>query len=81
VVRHEIQDDFEAESVSLDDQALAIGKRAEAGIDVTVMGDVIAEIGYRRWVERADPDGVHAECRKLRKAPANTVEIAHAVAV
>ena len=62
VVGHEIQDHFETEGVSLCDQALAIGKRAEERIDVTVIGDVIAEIGHRRWVERADPDGVNTEC-------------------
>ena len=65
MVRHEIQDDFEAEGVSLFDQVFAIGKRAEAGIDIAIIGDVIAEIGHRRWVERADPDGVHAELRRL----------------
>jgi hypothetical protein len=81
VVGDEIKDDFEAEGVSLGDQALAIGKRPEAGIDVAVIGDVITEIGHRRWVERAHPNRVHAECGKIVKAPADAVEIANAVAV
>jgi hypothetical protein len=67
VVGDKVQDDFEAEGVSLCDQGLAIGKRAEAGIDVAVVGDVIAEIGHQRWVERTDPYGVHTECRKVRR--------------
>ena len=65
----------------LGDQILAISKCAEEGIDVAVISDVIAEIGHRRFVERAAPNGVHAECGKVGKAPPNAVEIAHPVAV
>jgi hypothetical protein len=81
VVGHEIQDDFQAQGVRLCDQALAIGERAEQGIDVVVIGDVIAEIGHRRLVERADPNCIHAKSCKVGKAPANAVEIAHPIAV
>src|SRR6478672_861334 len=81
VVGHKIKDHFEIEGVSLCDQALAIGNRAEERIDVTVIGDVIAEVDHRRWVEWADPDGVNTERCKVGKPPANAVEIAHAVAV
>lgn len=68
VIGHKIQDDFEAEGVSLCDQALAIGKCAEEGIDIVVIGNVITEIGHRRRVERTDPNGVHAQCGKVGKA-------------
>ncbi len=51
----------------LGDQAPAIGKRAEERIHAAIIGDVIAEIGHGRFIERADPDGANAQVLRGRE--------------
>ena len=61
VVGHDVDDHPQAEGVGVGDQAVEVGERAEARVDVAVVGDVVAGVGLRRRVERVQPDGVDAE--------------------
>ena len=47
VVGDVVQDDAQAESVSLEQERVKIGKRAEARVDVAVVGHVVAKIRHR----------------------------------
>jgi len=62
-------------------QIVEIGERAEARIDATRVGDVVAEIGHRRGVDGRDPDRVDAEVSQIVEPPLDPLEVAYAVAV
>ena len=61
VVGHEVEHQLEPARVRCREQRVEIGERAEQRIDVAVVGDVVAEIGHRRGIDRRDPDRVDAE--------------------
>jgi hypothetical protein len=52
VVRDEVEDHLQPLAVRLGDQAVEVGKIAEERIDVAIIGDVVAEIGHRRGIDR-----------------------------
>ena len=81
VVRHEVEDQADAALVQRRDQPVEVLERAEQGIDVDVIRDVIAEIGHRRGVDRRDPDRVDPEPAQIVDPLEDALEIAHAVAV
>ncbi len=49
MVRHKIEDYFEAAAMRLFEEQVEVVERTEDGIDVAIVGDVIAKIGHRRW--------------------------------
>ena len=61
VVRDEVEDHPQAARVRGRDQRVEVGERAEQRVDVAVVGDVVAEVGHRRGVDRREPDGVDAQ--------------------
>ena len=50
-------------------------------VDVEVVGDVVAEVGHRRAVERRQPDRLGAELREVVEARGDAAQVADAVAV
>jgi hypothetical protein len=85
VVGHPVDDHAQAARARLGDELVEVGERAEARVDVGVVGDVVAEVGHRRGVERRQPDAPDA---KGRRGPGEVVEpsgdaaqVAHPVAV
>ena len=81
VVGHQVDDDPQAVRMRLRDQCLALVQGAEHRVDVAVVGDVVARIGLRRGIERAQPDRVDTQLRQVRQLRPNAVQIADAVAV
>ena len=81
VVRHEVDDDLDAEVVRGGEQGVGVGQRAEEGVDVAVVGDVVAGVGLGRGVERGEPDGVHAEVAQVGQAGRDARQVADAVTV
>ena len=81
VVGHEVEQDLEPARMGLRQQIVEIGERAEARIDAAIIGDVIAEIGHRRGVDRRDPNRVDAEADQIVEPPLDPLEVAYAVAV
>ena len=53
----------------------------KSGIDVAVVGDVVAEIGHRRGIDRRDPDRIDAEPDEIIEPRQDAGQIADAVAV
>ena len=81
VVDDEIEDDADAALLALGDEAIEIRERAVHGIDVFVVGDVVAEIDLRRRKARRDPDGVDPERVQIIELRSDPVQIANAVVV
>ncbi len=86
VVGDQVDHHPDAAGVRLGDQPVEVVEGAEDGVDVGVVGDVVAEVGHRRRVERRQPDGVHPQ--RPGGAVVQVVEpgrdpgqVAHAVAV
>ena len=55
VVGHHVDDDLETELVRALDHGVGVRERAEEGVDVPVVGDVVAGVGLGRGVERREP--------------------------
>ena len=67
------------------DQRVEVVERPELGRDARVVGDVVAEVGERARVDRAQPDRVHAQGgigpAQVVEAAEDAGEVADAVAV
>jgi hypothetical protein len=81
VVRDEVEEDADPPRVGFRDQAVEVCQRAVVGVDVAVVGDVVAPVGVRRRVDRVQPDAVDAEPREVVELVDQAGEIADAVAV
>ena len=78
---HQINQNFESQSVSFGQEGAKIVKSSEQGIDVAIVRNVIAKILHRRFEERRNPQGVHAERGYGAEFGANAGKIADPVAV
>ena len=81
VVRDDVDDHLDAELVRLGDHRVGVGEGAEDGLDVAVVGDVVAGVLHGRGVPGADPDRVHAEGRQVGQPGPDAGDVADAVAV
>ncbi len=81
VVGNEVDDDPQAQVVGVADEGVGVVQIAEHRVDGAVVGDVVARVGLRGGVERAEPDGVDAEAGQVRQPAADAGQVAHAVAV
>ena len=81
VVGHEVEDDLDAEVVRAGDEGVGVVEAAEAGVDVAVVGDVVAGVVHRRDVEGADPQRVDPEVAQVGQAARDARQVADAVTV
>jgi hypothetical protein len=63
------------------DQVVGILQRAEARVDVGVVGDVIAPVGERRGVDGRQPDGIGAQIGDVVQALRDALQVPLPVAV
>jgi hypothetical protein len=70
VAQHQVDQHLEAQRVRGGHERVQVGQRAEARVDVAVVGDVVAEVAHRRRKEGRDPDRVGAELRDVGQAAA-----------
>lgn len=76
MVRHDVDDDPDAARVSRSDHVIEVVKRAETWVDITVVRHIIATIDKRRWVKRAQPDGLDTQPLKIAHLLGNARNIA-----
>ena len=81
VVDDELGDDAQAAPLGFLDEAAKILHRAEIGIDVAVVGDVVAVVAAGRGVERQQPQRGDAEILQIVELLGQAREIADAVIV
>src|SRR6202011_2848671 len=70
-----------AARVRLRDPRVGVGEGAEGGVDGAVVGHVVAGVGPRGRIPRAEPDRVDAEAGQVRKPGADAGQVTDAVAV
>ena len=80
VVGHEVDDDAQAELVRTVAQGVEVVEGAEDGVDVAVVGDVVAGVLLRRSEEGGEPHGVDAEVGERLEPLRDAGEVADAVA-
>jgi len=76
-----IDDHAQAKRMGAGDQRVEIRKRAENGIDIAIVGHVIAEIAHRAFEHGRQPDGIDAKRCHIGQARGDAVEIADAIAI
>lgn len=81
VVGDQIDDELEPEAVGLGCQRVEVVEGAQAGIDVPVVGDVIAAVGEFARIEGAQPQGVDAEGGEVGEALGDALQVPEAVTV
>jgi hypothetical protein len=81
VVGDQVDDEADAAGMRLGDQLVEVVERAEDGIDVAVVGDIVAGILLRRGHERRQPQRVDAELGQVVEVRRDAPQIADAVAV
>ena len=81
VVGDEVDDHLQAEAVGLGGQGVEVVEGAQAGVDVPVVGDVVAAVGEFGGVEGAQPQGVHAQRGEVVRRRVMPSQVAEAVAV
>jgi hypothetical protein len=81
VVGDDVDDDAQPERVGVADEGVGVEEVAEHGGDGPVVGDVVARVRLRRFVERAEPYGIDAELLEVRQPAADAFEVSHPVAV
>ncbi len=81
MIDDEFGDYLEAAPLGFDDEATEILHRAEIGIDVAIIGDVVAVIASGRRIERQQPQGGDAEFLQIAEFFGQPREITNAVIV
>ena len=77
----EFGDDLQAAPLGFDDEAPKILHGAEIGIDVAIVGDVVAVVAAGRRIERQQPQRRDAELLQIAELFGQPGEIADAVIV
>ena len=81
MVGDDVQYHPDAKSVGFGDERLSIAQRSELGVDLAVVGYVVAPIGHGGQVPRVEPNGVDTQFCQVRQARPAPGEVADAVAV
>ena len=81
VVGDDVHHDPDADGACVPHERIELVEIAVVGLDVEVVGDVVAVIDLRRRVARVEPDRVDAEIGEVRQAAADAGEITDAVVV
>ena len=81
VIHHEIHDDANAALLRFLLHAIKIGQRSVHGIDILVIGNVVAEINLRRRIAWRNPDGINAQTFQIIQFRRDAVEVANAIVV
>ena len=81
VSRDEVEDDLDSAPVRGCDESIGVGQRAELGMDVAIVGHVVAPVCVRRGVNRVQPEAADAEPLQVVEPVDDAAEIAHSVPV
>ena len=81
VVRHDVDDHLDAGGVRRGDQGVEVVQGAQLRGHVAVVVDVVAAVGQRGRVERAEPDGVDAQLGQVAHPRGDAGQVTDAVTV
>ena len=78
---HLVDDDLQPKIMRLCQHRVEIRQGAEQGVNIGVIGHVIAHVGHGRGEDRRKPDRIAAQLRDMLKTPCQAGKIADAVAI
>ncbi len=81
MIGHQVHQDPQSQPVCAVDQGVEVVESAETGVDVAVVGDVVAPVGHGRRVERSDPDEVDAQVCQVVETAVDPNQVTDAVTV
>ena len=81
VAQHQIHDDADLPLLCLGDQFIHVGQGAEHGVNVLIIGNVVAVIILRGAEHRGKPNGIHPQLLQIVQFGNDTGNIPKAVAV
>ena len=81
VIENQFGDDPQTAFMREVEEGAEVIQRAVAGIDGEIVGNVVAIVLERRWVEREQPQGGDAEFGEVIQPINETTEIADAIAI
>ena len=81
MVDHQFGDDLQTPRVRLADEGTEVGQGAVLGMNVLVIGNIVAVVPHRRRIERQQPQGVHAQILEIIQALNQAAEIADPIVV
>ena len=81
VVQHQIHDDADVPFFCLGNQAVHVGKGAEHGVNVLIVGDIVAVVVLGGLEHRGQPDGVDAQFLQIVQLGDDAGNVAQPVAV
>ena len=81
VVGHQVHDHPQPELVGTGEEGGGVGQVAEPGVDLAVVGHVVAGVVLGGGVERGQPDRVHAEFAQVVQLGGDSRQVADPVAV
>src|SRR5262245_33542869 len=76
-----IENDHDSARMRRRAEAVEFIQRAEQRIDVTVIADIVSEVGHRRRIDRRHPDRVDTEPAQIVQTLAYSLEVADPVAI
>lgn len=80
VVGYKVENNFEAALLGFVQQAVEGGQIAKHGVDIAVVGDIVAEVGHGAGEDGRNPDGVDAEIDQIVEPVDDALQVADAVA-
>ena len=81
VVRDDVDDHLDVAPVQRGDHLVELSERADRGVDVAVVVDVVTAVDQSRRIERAQPHGIDAEPVEVVDPADDAVQITDAVTV
>lgn len=81
IVRHDIDDDFDASFVCGCNHGVEVVHGSQTRIDIAIVDDVVAAVRQVGGVERAQPDGVHAERLEIGDFLGDACDVAKSITV
>ena len=81
VIDHQIEQHLHSQLMRPVQHFFELFKRPVIGMDILVVGDVIAVIRVGRGIDRAEPDAVHAQAFNIFQLVIDAVQIADPVSV
>jgi len=81
MIRNKVEQHLQAQFMRMCHEPVEVAERPEQRRDGAIVGDVVAEVGHRRRVDRRDPYRVRPKRRQVLETPRDAREIADAVAV
>src|SRR5471032_2537694 len=81
MIGDKIEQHLQAQFVRMCHEPVEVAERPEHWRDGAIVGDVVAEVGHGRWVDRRDPYGVYAKRAEVVQTRRDARKIANAVTV